>query len=261
MQTKIFWMRVSKFQTWNNFFWWCGIDWWILSCLYMLQAWRADQWASDSAFLGKINHNLWTISPNTDIWFFLWLFKMSLSRAICRQFFWFISYGEYSSSSKQIPPKPAWVCPPYVPSTNREGQEPQGQLCPWNSLGKGTGVGCHFLLQGTFQPRDWIWVSCIAGRYFTNWATREVLTFSPNTDIWFFFDFLKCHWAELFVDSSFDLSHMENIHHLPCQFHQNLLECVSLMFQVLIERDSKPKVSPQWREGQRAVSETGPHKT
>ena len=128
MQTKIFWMRVSKFQTWNNFFWWCGIDWWILSCLYMLQAWRADQWASDSAFLGKINHNLWTISPNTDIWFFLWLFKMSLSRAICRQFFWFISYGEYSSSSKQIPPKPAWVCPPYVPSTNREIKGPTSNL-------------------------------------------------------------------------------------------------------------------------------------
>ena len=23
-------------------------------------------------------------------------------------------------------------------------------LCPWNSLGKNTGVGCHFLLQGNF---------------------------------------------------------------------------------------------------------------
>ena len=25
-----------------------------------------------------------------------------------------------------------------------------GLLCPWNSPGKNTGVGCHFLLQGIF---------------------------------------------------------------------------------------------------------------
>ena len=27
-------------------------------------------------------------------------------------------------------------------------------LCPWYSPGKNTGEGCHFLLQGVFQPRD-----------------------------------------------------------------------------------------------------------
>ena len=26
-------------------------------------------------------------------------------------------------------------------------------LCPWDSPGKNTGVGCHFLLQGTFLPQ------------------------------------------------------------------------------------------------------------
>ena len=40
--------------------------------------------------------------------------------------------------------------------------------------GKNTEVGCHFLLQGIFLPRDWIWVSCITGRFFAIWATREV---------------------------------------------------------------------------------------
>ena len=25
------------------------------------------------------------------------------------------------------------------------------------------------------RPRDWTWVSCIAGRFFTNWAIREAL--------------------------------------------------------------------------------------
>ena len=81
--------------------------------------------------------------------------------------------------------------------------------------GKNTGVGCHALLQGTFptqgsnsglwhfrqilyhlnqqgsprilqwvaypfsretsQPRNWTGVSCIAGRFFTSWVTRESL--------------------------------------------------------------------------------------
>ena len=26
-------------------------------------------------------------------------------------------------------------------------------LCPWDSLGKNTGVGCHFLLQGIFPTQ------------------------------------------------------------------------------------------------------------
>ena len=29
--------------------------------------------------------------------------------------------------------------------------------------------------RGSSQPRDWTWVSCIAGRFFTIWATREAL--------------------------------------------------------------------------------------
>ena len=28
-------------------------------------------------------------------------------------------------------------------------------VCPWNSLGKHTGVGCHSLLQGTFPTQGW----------------------------------------------------------------------------------------------------------
>ena len=27
--------------------------------------------------------------------------------------------------------------------------------------------------RGSSQPRDWTWVSCVAGRFFTFWATRE----------------------------------------------------------------------------------------
>ena len=85
---------------------------------------------------------------------------------------------------------------------------------PWNSPGQNTGVGRHSLLQeifptqapspglqhrgwilyqlshqgsprilewvaypfsrGSSQPRNWTGVSCIAGRFFTSWETREV---------------------------------------------------------------------------------------
>ena len=44
------------------------------------------------------------------------------------------------------------------------------ELCsPWKSLGQKTGVGSLSLLQGIFPTQ----VSCIAGGFFTSWATRE----------------------------------------------------------------------------------------
>ena len=43
--------------------------------------------------------------------------------------------------------------------------------------GKNTSVGCHFLSRGFPRPRNWTQVSCIAGRFFTNWATREALSY------------------------------------------------------------------------------------
>ena len=92
--------------------------------------------------------------------------------------------------------------------------EPARLLCPWDSPGNNIGVGCHALLQGIFPtqgsnqslphckqilyhlrhqgsprileqvtypfsrgsspPRNWTGVSCIAGGFFTSWATREV---------------------------------------------------------------------------------------
>ena len=34
------------------------------------------------------------------------------------------------------------------------GPQPTRFLCPWNSPGKNTGVGCHFLLQGIFLTQE-----------------------------------------------------------------------------------------------------------
>ena len=33
------------------------------------------------------------------------------------------------------------------------GLQPTGLLCPWDSLGKNTGVGCHALFQGIFPTQ------------------------------------------------------------------------------------------------------------
>ena len=38
-------------------------------------------------------------------------------------------------------------------SLRPHGVQPARLLCPWNSPGKHTGVGCHFLLQGIVQPQ------------------------------------------------------------------------------------------------------------
>ena len=47
---------------------------------------------------------------------------------------------------------------------------------PWNSPGQNTGVGSHSLLQGNLLDLGMeSWVSCIAGRFLTLWATREAL--------------------------------------------------------------------------------------
>ena len=55
------------------------------------------------------------------------------------------------------------------------GLYPARLLSPWDSPGKHIGVDCHFPLQDIF-PIHWLNpLSCIAGRFFTNWATEKAL--------------------------------------------------------------------------------------
>ena len=107
-------------------------------------------------------------------------------------------------------------------STMSNSLRPHGQYSPWNSPGQNTGVVSCSLLQGIFptqgsnrglphcgwiiyylshqgsprilewiaypfsggssRPRDRTKVSCIGGRFFTSWATREVCEWSS----WYF---------------------------------------------------------------------------
>ena len=59
-------------------------------------------------------------------------------------------------------------------------------LCPWDSPGKNTGVGCHFLLQGIFSPppRGGTPASpALQVGSFTAGATREAHTSDRNGDL------------------------------------------------------------------------------
>ena len=75
-------------------------------------------------------------------------------------------------------------------------------LCPWNSPGKNTGVGCHSLLPSRLSswPRDPTWVSFITGRFFTIWATREAPVISLAFVFWKMKEKSKTAWfAQIYV--------------------------------------------------------------
>ena len=54
-----------------------------------------------------------------------------------------------------------------------DGLWPPRLLCQWDSSGRNTGVGCHALLQGIFQPRNQTQVSCIAGRFLMSEQSKQ----------------------------------------------------------------------------------------
>ena len=56
------------------------------------------------------------------------------------------------------------------------GLWPTRLLCPWDSSAKNTGVGNHALLQGIFPTQDSKPGLLHCSRFFTIWATREVVT-------------------------------------------------------------------------------------
>ena len=62
------------------------------------------------------------------------------------------------------------------------GLEPAKLFCPWDSLGKNTEVGCHFLLRGLPDPGiepTSPTSPALAGRFFTTSAT-VVFAFVEN---------------------------------------------------------------------------------
>ena len=66
-------------------------------------------------------------------------------------------------------------------SLQHYGLYPTRLLCPWNSPGKNTGVGCHFLLQAIFLTQGsnlGLRSPALAGEFFTTSATWEAHSYS-----------------------------------------------------------------------------------
>ena len=85
------------------------------------------------------------------------------------------------------------------------GLQPARLLHPWNSSGKNSGVGYISFSRDSSQPRYWTWVSCIASRFLTVWATGEAPgTISVHSVHWFFHSsnhlWARCFYNPHFVD-------------------------------------------------------------
>ena len=58
--------------------------------------------------------------------------------------------------------------------------KPHGLSSPWNSPGQNMEWVAFPFSRGSSQPRDRTQVSCIAGGFFTSWATREAHVYKFN---------------------------------------------------------------------------------
>ena len=65
------------------------------------------------------------------------------------------------------------------------GLLPARLLYSWNSPGKNTGVVATFSFRGSSWPRDQTCISCIAGVFFTHWATWEAHSILQITYLFF----------------------------------------------------------------------------
>ena len=81
-------------------------------------------------------------------------------------------------------------------SLRPHGLWPARLPCPWDSPGKTPGVGAVSSSRGSSQPRDWTLVSCISGRSFTDWATRETLIEKCRADLQCCVGF-RCTWKKV----------------------------------------------------------------
>ena len=60
------------------------------------------------------------------------------------------------------------------------GSIPTNLLYLWDSPVKNIEMVCYLLLQRIFLPHRLIWVSCLLGRFFTIWASKEASDSPPH---------------------------------------------------------------------------------
>ena len=132
---------------------------------------------------------------------------------------------------------------PYVP-------QPARLLCPWDSPGKNTGMGCRALLQGIFLTQGsnpGLLSPVLAARFFTTSTTWEILCFHQSTTYFFLSKRYKSCFGHLFVSY---FNGLQYVQHLVC-FSLVNLSYVNLIIRPVKEPRSEgeegPPLTPQWR--------------
>ena len=132
---------------------------------------------------------------------------------------------------------------------------PARLLCPWDSPDETTGVGCHSLFQGIFLTQDQTWVFCIAGRFFTVWATREVRLPTPVVEVTVFqhivaSEILKLHFSSppFLCNSPGENSGVDSLSLLQGIFltqgsNPGLPHCRQILYQ--LSHQGSPRI-PEW---------------
>ena len=74
----------------------------------------------------------------------------------------------------------------------------------WDFSDKNTGVGWHFLVQGSFQPRDQTQLSCVVRRILYLWSTQEAQNLVPHyrtliSLLWAAFLYFPVKYANILV--------------------------------------------------------------
>ena len=138
-----------------------------------------------SMALKAISHVLKTMALNTPIWFapYSSSLKVLLNRQHPQKFYEdfpaspLLPHGTWATTVSCQNQLQHWWCCDMIsqscPALQPHGLEPARLLCLWDSPGRNTGVGAiPFSIESSW-PRVRTWVSHVAGRFFTIWATRE----------------------------------------------------------------------------------------
>ena len=94
---------------------------------------------------------------------------------------------------------------------------PHGPYSPWNFPGQNTGVVIIPVSSGSSQPRNRSGVSCIAGGFFTSWATREAFKSDGNS-------LKNCHSIHYWVTQRYPAIRSYHSFDTHKQTEQNILK-------------------------------------
>ena len=144
----------NRLGCWESSAFVVGID-----VMWVRQVWdaRSRDQTTITSKTPKVSPNGWLLGPDAFLWAWLWLegllYFITVSVCVCMC----VCLSRSVVSNSPIP----WTVALQAPLSMRILQ---ARILEWVPLPSSRGYS---------QCRDWTWVSCVAGRFFTMWATRE----------------------------------------------------------------------------------------